>query len=288
MSLDRGPTSPENPPPSVTTPPGQHTEQEDVPWKILIPDHPQRTDSPAFVAARSLAHQIMDTLKGYPYGPGPWQMHHGGSLWTYDDGGWFLVLNTLGCEWSAQFCSNPAKIELMRLNASRHYAGFPKSIPQMTSMGYSAAQDILTTPITTAELVARYVDSVFNSCVPLAAPWHVGEVTVAAPYGGVHHYPKSIADIQFFKYDDFILWVTDPQSGQLVAVTPASPRGSGDGRVEVAFAAPGTELHAAQTAARAAGERLLLPADHPIARAAFALQSGPVTPESETPPGATT
>src|SRR5215472_9411437 len=81
----------------------EHTEHEMVGWTIDIPDHPQRTDSPAFVAARAFAQKIMATLTtatDQPYGPGPWQMHHGGSLWTYDDHGWFLVLNTLGSEWS--------------------------------------------------------------------------------------------------------------------------------------------------------------------------------------------
>ena len=251
-----------------------HTEHEAVPWTIDIPDHAERTDSPTFVAARSFAQKIMATLQGAaaPFGPGPWQMHHGGSLWTYDDKGWFLVLNTLGSEWSAQFCADPVKMEPVRLNAVRHYAGFPKSIPQMQAMGYKDTA-ILNAPITTADDVARWVDSIFNSCVPLAAPVHVGEVTVKAPYGGYHHYPKPIADIQFFKHDDFTLWVTDPGSGQIAAVLPASPRGSGDARVEVAYAPVGTALHQAHDEARAMGRRLLLAADSPLAREAFARQT---------------
>src|SRR5712691_2177559 len=103
---------------------GTHTESENVPWIISIPDHPKRTDSPAFIAARAFAHKILDTLEGLPYGPGPCQMHHGGSLWTHDDQGWFLVLNTLGSEWSAQFCADPSRVEPVRLNAVRHYSGF--------------------------------------------------------------------------------------------------------------------------------------------------------------------
>jgi hypothetical protein len=249
-----------------------HTEHEDDPWTIDIPDHAQRTDSPTFVAARTFANQIAATMKSAPYGPGPWQMHHGGSLWTYDDQGWFLVLNNTGSEWSAQFCADPAKMELARLNAIRHYAGFPKTIPQMTSMGYKDGATILNAPIKTADDVSRWVDSVFNSCVPLAAPVHVGEVTAKAPYGGYHHYPKPIADIQFFKHDDFTLWVTDPASGQVAAVVPAAPRGAGDGRVEVAYAPPGTALHQAHMAAHAAGQRLLLAADSPLARQAYAQQ----------------
>ncbi|HEX8969267.1 MAG TPA: DUF6424 family protein [Chloroflexota bacterium] len=259
----------------------QHTEHEQVGWTINIPDHAERTDSPAFVAARSFAQKIMATLKTAPYGPGPWQMHHGGSLWTFDDQGWFLVINTLGAEWSAQFCADPAKMELARQNALRHYAAFPRTLPQMAAMGYQAGQTILNHPIATADDVAVWVDSVFNSCVPLAASVHVGEVSQQAPYGGYHHYPKPIADIQFFKHDDFTLWVTDPQSGQTAAVTPAGPRGSGDGRVVVAFSAPGTALHAQHVAAHNAGRQLVLPADSPLAVQAFARQTAaPATPLS--------
>jgi uncharacterized protein DUF6424 len=257
-----------------------HTEHEDDPWTINIPDHAERTDSPTFVLARSVAHKIMASLKAGPFGPGPWQMHHGGSLWTFDDkDGWFLVLNVLGSEWSAQFCADPAKMELARQNAVRHYSGFPKTIPQLLSLGYKNGATILNTPITTAAQVATWVDSIFNSCVPLAAPIHVGMVSGSSQHGGYHHYPKPIADIQFFKYDDFTLWVTDPASGLPTAVVPASPRGSGDSRVEVVYAAPGTALHAAHDQAHRAGRRLLLAGDSPLAREAFARQTAAVSPE---------
>jgi hypothetical protein len=251
---------------------GTHTEREDDPWVIKIPDHPQRTDSPTFVAARSFAHRIMDTLgANLPYGPGPCQMHHGGSLWTFDDRGWFLVLNTLGSEWSAQWCADPARMDLVRQNAVRHYAGFPKTIPQMTAMGYHDGGKILNTPITDATGVSVYVDSIFNSCVPLAATVHTGVVSAQAPYGGIHHYPKPITDIQFFKRSDFVLWVTDAQ-GQRAAVTPVAPRGSGDGRVQVVYSTEGTTLHANHHQAEGAGQQLILPADHPLAQQAFRLQ----------------
>lgn len=259
--------------PSSADQPPTHVEKETVPWRIRIPDHPERTDSKAFRAARRLAQRILATLHDYPYGPGPWQMHHGGSLWTFDDDGWFLVLNTLGSEWSAQFCADPAKVEAMRRNAARHYAGFPKTVPRMVAMGYPDAERILSTPIHDAGAASEFIDSVFNSCVPLAAPVHTGTVAAAHPLGGVHHYPKPIADIQFFKYDDFELWVTDAE-GHEVAVAPASPRGSGDGRVEVIFATPGTKLHQLHRDAHAENRRLIVAADDPLARQAFAEQQG--------------
>jgi len=251
--------------------PGTHTQAEDDPWKINIPDHPDRSDSPAFRAAKQLARAILETLEGSPYGPGPWQMHHGGSLWTYDDQGWFLVLNTLGSEWSAQWCAQPGKVDLIRRNAVRHYAGFPKTIPRMIEMGYRDAAEIVTTPITNAELLGVFVDSIFNACVPLAPIVHTGVLSKESPYGGIHHYPKPITDIQFFKRDDFILWVVDDE-GRAAAVTPLAPRGSGDGRVQVVYAEPGSGLAAAQDHAEVEGRALVLPPEHPMALQAFKLQ----------------
>jgi hypothetical protein len=257
---------------TAQAPPPTHSEAEDNPWTINIPDHPARADSPTFVAARAFAHQIMKTLNDpYPYGPGTWQMHHGGSLWTYDDQGWFLVLNTLGSEWSAQFCADPAKMDLVRQNAVRHYAGFPKTIPQMISMGYKDAEKIVTTSITDATTLGVYVDSIFNSCVPLAPIVHVGVVSAASPYGGAHHYPRPITDIQFFKHDDFALWVTDSQ-GNPAAVAPVAPKGSGDGRVRVVYATPGSALSADHQQAHSQNKPLILPADHELAQQAFAKQ----------------
>jgi Family of unknown function (DUF6424) len=256
---------------AASGPPGTHTEAEDDPWKINIPDHPGRTDSPTFVAARSFANDIMKTLDGDPYGPGPWQMHHGGSLWTYDGAGWFLVLNTLGSEWSAQWCAEPGKVDLIRRNAIRHYAGFPRTIPQMVAMGYRDAETILNTPVTDPQTLGVYVDSVFNSCVPLAAIVHVGVLSAKSPYGGIHHYPKPIVDIQFFKRDDFILWVVDSE-GKAAAVTPLAPRGSGDGRVQVVYAEPGSKLDAEKHAQEEEGKQLVLPPNHPLAAQAYRLQ----------------
>jgi hypothetical protein len=256
---------------SEPPPVGTHTEHENDPWTIEIPDHPARTDSPGFVAARAAANRIMATLTEYPYGPGPWQMHHAGSLWTYDGQGWFLVLNPVGSEWSAQWCADPAKVDAVRQNAVRHYAGFPQTIPQMTQMGYADAETILNSPITNAEQISVYVDSIFNSCVPMAGIVHTGIVTPQTEHGGIHHYPKPIVDIQFFKRDDFQLWVVD-QQGQLAAVAPLAPRFSGDGRVQVLYATPNTNLATTQQQAESVGKMLILPPEHPLAQQAFVMQ----------------
>ncbi len=252
--------------------PGTHVESEDSPWHVRIGDHPQRTESPDFVAAKRVAHKILATLTTYPFGPGPWQMHHGGSLWTYDGQGWFLLLGPVGIEWSAQFACDPLKVDPLRQLVQRHYAGFPQTVPELVRLGYQKADAILSQPITDADGIARYVDSIFNSCVPLAAGVHTGVVSRKNPTGGgAHHYPRPIVDIQFVKRDDFILWVTDPAYGP-VAVAPVAPRGSGDGRVELLYAQPSSPLHKQQQTAHARGQRLILPASHPAAKQAFAKQ----------------
>lgn len=253
---------------------GTHIEHESHPWSIAIPDHPERTESPEFHAAKAAAHRILASLDGYPYGPGPWQMHHGGSLWTYDGSRWFLMLSTVGIEWSAQFCADPDKVDGLRMLAKRHYNGFPETQARLIRLGYLQAKSLLEEQITDAEGVARWVDSLYNSCVPLAAGVHTGVVSERERQvaGGVHHYPKPITDIQFVKREDFRLWVVHPEDGSLVAVVPVAPPGSGDGRVEVLHSQPGTQLHDEHQAARLTGRRLILDAEHPLARAAFRQQ----------------
>jgi hypothetical protein len=222
------------------------------------------------VASKKLADQIAQQAGGVDFwGTGAIQMHHGGSLYLLDDTGWFIVKNIAGIEWSAQFCADPAKVELLRQNAVRVYAAYPKTIPAMTALGYHAAEQVLTTPITDADGIALWVDSIFNSCVPIPDVRHTGVLPTG---GGVHHYPTPITDIDLVKHDDFVLWVTDPQSGQPAAVVPTAPRGQGVSTVQVVYATPGTQLGDQLTAAHAGGQTLNLPGDHPLARAAFAHQ----------------
>lgn len=79
--------------------------------------------------------------------------------------------------------------------------------------------------------MAAWTDGIFNAAVPLPAAMHTGTLPAGAGY---HHYPKPIVDILLFKYDDFELFVPDG-AGRIIAVTPVSPRGSGDGRVAIAW-----------------------------------------------------
>ncbi len=201
----------------------------------------------------------------------PVQAHHAGSLWVFDDRGWFLVLNVCGVEWSSQWAADPAKVDVLRQNAQRLYARFPETLAELERLGYAECRDILAAPITDPAGVARWTDSLFNACVPLSPELHQGIVSPAHPVGGWHHYQKSIWDAQFTKRDDFALWVTDAE-GNPAAVAPVAPAGSGDGRVSVLWAQPGSALHAAQQESPAAGLPHVLGAGPPMAVQAFAAQ----------------
>jgi len=106
---------------------------------------------------------------GLIYGSGPYEDHHGGSLWLKDARGWFMVRNLAGIEWSAQFCADPAKVDLLRQNAQRLYAMIAPEIAQELDPG-----GLLGTPITDAAGVAQWTDSIFNAGVPLHPGFHTG------------------------------------------------------------------------------------------------------------------
>jgi hypothetical protein len=248
---------------------GVHTEHEDDPWTIHVADHPGRSDSPEYLHSRALMVELVKATQPWWYGPPPYQDHHGGGIWLKDADGWILIFGSAGIEWSAQFCADPAKIDLLRQQAARLVAGFPETIPGYVALGYHDGERLLTTPITNADQVAAWTDGIFNASVALPAGAHTGVLPKAAGY---HHYPKPILDIETFKYDDFTLFVDDGQ-GNPVAVTPAGRRGSGNGAVHVAWADPHTPLGKQQLEHEGAGRRLVLPDDHPAAKAAFARQT---------------
>ena len=102
--------------------------------------------------------------------------------------------------------------------------------------------------------------------VPLPAGPHRG---VLPRSGGIHHYPTPVAEIAFFKYDDFNLWVTD-EHGNEVAVVPTGRRGSGDGRVRALHALPAALVRAHRR--RGAKPSGVLPKNHRVAEEAFADQ----------------
>jgi Family of unknown function (DUF6424) len=284
---------------TVTQPDPDHTETETHTWSVNIPDHPTRTDSPEYVAARKKMNDLAAQSTGLLYGPGPFDDHHGSALWLQDSQGWFLVRNLAGIEWSAQFCAEPAKVDLLRQNAKRLYDLVAPQIKQQLD-----PNGLLDTPIQDAAGVASWTDSIFNAGLPLHASFHVGVLTsagqpptppgngqgqdLAAPGqaqnppaasppqpveddpepAGVHHYPTPVVDIQLFKFDDFQLWVTDDE-GNPAAVAPVAARGSGDARVHVLYATPGSQLAAQKRQAESAATPLILGPEHPMAKQAF-------------------
>lgn len=258
-----------------------HGESETHGWTINVPNHPTRTDSPEYVAARTKMNAIAAQSTGLIYGQGPFEDHHGGALWLRDSEGWFMVRNLAGIEWSAQFCADPAKVDLLRQNAKRVYDLLDPQVKQELD-----PDGLLDTPIQDAAGVAKWTDSIFNAGVPLHPSFHTGVLPrnqaqaqpqaqpqpQAAPANqepaGVHHYPTPIVDIQLFKYDDFQLWVTDGE-GNPAAVAPVSERGSGDARVHVLYATPGSALARQKQNAEQANTPLVLGPEHPLAMQAY-------------------
>ena len=160
-----------------TQPEPVHSESETHSWSINVPDHPNRADSPEYVAARTKMNQIAAGTTGLVYGSPPFQDHHGSALWLKDAQGWFLVRNLAGIEWSAQFCADPAKVDLLRQNAKRLYDLLAPEIKQELDPG-----GLLDTPIKDAAGVAKWTDSIFNAGVPLQQSFHTGVL----PQGGAH------------------------------------------------------------------------------------------------------
>src|SRR5207247_1590554 len=139
------------------------------------------------------------------------------------------------------------------------YARFPEAAGEL------GIQPLLDKEIKTAEDVAAWTDSVCNASVPLSMQEHRGVLPAA---GGIHHYPSPVAEITFFKYADFQLWVTDDQ-GRAAAVVPVGRRGSGDGRTQVIAAEPGSKLNARLVKAWHTKRRLILPPQSKASQQAF-------------------
>src|SRR6516162_11717768 len=153
----------------MTSPESVHPESESYGWVIDVGNHPARQDSPEYTAARTKMNQIAAQAPGLIYGPGPFQDHHGSALWLKDSQGWFMVRNQAGVEWSAQFCADPAKIDLLRQNAKRLYDLVAPRLKQQLD-----PDGLLDTPITDAAGVAKWTDSIFNAGVPLHPTFHTG------------------------------------------------------------------------------------------------------------------
>src|SRR5262249_41640144 len=175
------------------------------------------------------------------------------------------------------FCADPAKVDLLRQNAKALVDHFPQTITKLQELGYHDAEKILNTPITDAAGIARYVDSLYNACVPLPQPVHTGAITRANDRAaGKHTSPAPNDDTVFFCRSDFHPFVYDKATKTTVHVVPVAPRGSGDGRLRVIgvhseeCANPGAKKLAIKyAAAEKSGTATILQPDDPIAQEAF-------------------
>jgi hypothetical protein len=250
-------------------------ESENHPWKIRLVDHPKRYESPYFRAAKKTAHRILDEMNdddlpygSRPSGAHPWEMHHGGSLWVKGENGWRMYRARVGVEWSMQFCAEPSKVDRLRREAAELVDAFPLTLPALAALGYDEAEHLLRTPITDADAVERWTDSLFNSCVPMSHGNHQG---VLPQVPGEHHYPWPVKGADFFRYEDFELWVTLPD-GTHGAVAPVDRRGSGDGHVRLVHVSEESEAAGAFLEAQEQGKMAVLPPNSSVALQAFARQ----------------
>jgi hypothetical protein len=88
----------------------------------------------------------------------------------------------------------------------------------------------------------------------------------------VHNYPETMCAIPRVMRSDFIPFHVDAATRTAVVVVPVAPRGSGDGRTRLVFAERGHPLAARKAAAKKAGKALILSAENPLSRKAFAKQ----------------
>lgn len=252
---------------SATDTDDAHEHRENYPWGVRIVDHPKRKDSKEFEAAKKVAKKILATLgpDEWPYGPGPWQMHHAASHWVLTRAGWRMYRGRAGIEWSMQFCADPAKVDRLRQDALLLVEAFPATLPALADMGYEEAEAVLKKPIQTAKDVQRWTDSLFNACVPMDQANHQG-ILPGVP--GEHHYPWPVKSADFIRYDDFPLWIT-LEDGTHAAVTLLHARGSGDGHLRLVFGRHGSIAGNLVAEAQQKGKMAVLPPDSPIALAAF-------------------
>jgi hypothetical protein len=258
----------------------RHKEKEAHPLSYWVDGHAKRAETPTYINARKAMRTIVDTLDGWYYGKDQIEDHHGGGLWVHDGQGWFFVRNLVGIEWSGQFCADPAKVDVLRKNAKRLYARFPESFAAFKALGIDL-ETLLDRPITDDAGVDHWTDSICNASVPLPRAAHTGVLPKGA---GVHHYPTPIIEIEFFKRDDFELFVKD-EEGNDTAVVPTHYRGSGKSDLKVVHAAPGSKLERLQQQAHARGDTLVLDESHPLhaplAKQAFAKQVDKGAPDAK-------
>ncbi|HET6459884.1 MAG TPA: DUF6424 family protein [Syntrophales bacterium] len=243
-----------------------------------VEGHAARADSQEFKNSRTTLHKILKETGTFYYGSEPVQAHHGASLWVHDGKTWRMYQNLAGIEWSGQFCADAKKVDILRQNAKALVDRFPDTIPNLKRLGYNDAEKILGTPITNAEGISLFVDSLFNACVPLPQPVHTGAISANnTRAAGKHTYPTPNDDTVFFCRDDFNPFVYDPKTKTTYHVAPMANQGPDAKRVRVinvsAPTADNPVLKKRQSAHKT-GKALVLDENDPISKKAFAGGAG--------------
>ena len=252
---------------------GLHTIRSGETLLANVEGHAARADSPEFVSSRTTLHKILEKTGPYYYGPVPVQAHHGGSIWVHDGTTWRMYQNLAGIEWSGQFCADPKKVDLLRQNAKALVDKFPDTIPNLKQLGYEDAEKILNTPITDAEGVSLFVDSLYNACVPLPQPVHTGSIKPnELRAAGKHTYPTPSDDTVFFCRDDFQPFVYDPKTKSTYNVAPIAHTGPDAKKVRVLGVTPPPADHPVKKQhikAHNTGKAVVLAENDPISKKAF-------------------
>ncbi len=227
---------------------------------VYTDDHPKRTDSPTYIAARKV---LMQQRKGgclvcggvpdmthpelVPVGsPVGLQDHHGQGLYVKDV---LVALGLFPIEWSQGWGSSPAVVQQLVANVNIVLAAL--------------GEPTYDQPITDVPSLMLYVDSTFNADVKLCAGHHVSLQTqhTADVNGheavGIHEIPLPIWAGQLTcDWPRFDMWLGS--TGTLAG----APSPSGDGSVVV--------LHAAPEHPGGIRRGDVLPPTHPSARAGHA------------------
>ena len=155
----------------MTTTDPVHSETETHTWSVNVPDHPQRADQPEYTAAKNKMNEIAaqaagPALRSRPV-PGPPRQRpvaagqpglvHGPRPPRQASNG------------PRNFSPNPAKVDLLRQNAKRLYDLVAPQLKQELD-----PDGLLDTPITDADGVSKWTDSIFNAGVPLHQGFHIG------------------------------------------------------------------------------------------------------------------
>lgn len=162
---------------------------------VEVADHPKRTDSPAYLAARRM---LMNTRRGgcvvcggVPDMSHPemtavadahgLEDHHGGGIYVKDV---LVAFNLFPMEWSQGWGADPVLVQEL--------------VSNLNVILEALGEEPYSTPITDVTSLMSYVDSKYNANVKLCRPHHIGTQGTHSPDAnghegvGIHEIPAPI------------------------------------------------------------------------------------------------